>query len=193
MRTRSQVLGAALIPLLLATACAESPNARKGITVTSPPPPASNPATPKIPSARADAVRRAAPAVESFCRSKFPDHYAGLAIGPDQERLIVYRRPVAAFDAAVREKFPRLDISFEDARYSERELTALTHRILADVDYWRERGVVINGVGPAGDGNSVIVRTTDPKPAQRVLRKRYGSAVNVQRGEVMLIPTMRSR
>jgi hypothetical protein len=133
-------------------------------------------------------VQQAAPAVESFCRSKFPDHYAGLAIAPDQERLIAYRRPVSSFDDAVRQKFPQLDISFEDARYSERELAALTQRILADIDYWRERGVVINGVGPAGDGNSVIVQTTNPQPAWKVLRERYGSAVNVQRGDPILVP-----
>jgi hypothetical protein len=60
-------------------------------------------------------VRRAAPAVERFCRSKFPDHYAALAIGPDQLRLIVYRRPHATLDDAVRGQFPSLAIDFENA------------------------------------------------------------------------------
>ena len=69
-------------------------------------------------------MQRAAPAVERFCRSEFPDHYAALAIGPDQERLIVYRRPHAALDGAVRGAFPSLAIDLENARYSERELTA---------------------------------------------------------------------
>ena len=50
-------------------------------------------------------------------------------------------------------------------------------RPLADDGYWRERGVDIQGVGPAGDGNGVVVTTQDPGPAQDLLASRYGLAV----------------
>jgi hypothetical protein len=130
-----------------------------------------------------------APTVERFCRSKFPDHYAALAVGKDQESLIVYRRPLDGFDAAVRRQFPHLAISFQDARYSHRELTAAVQRIVADTGYWRERGVEIQGVGPAGDGNSVLVTTSDLGPARKLLSQHYGLAVTVQPGgNVTLIP-----
>jgi hypothetical protein len=188
--TSCRILGAALVPLLLAAACAQPPDRGEAATVTSPPS-ASDPAAPRLPSPEADAVRQASPAVERFCRSKFPDHYAALAIGPDQKRLIVYRRPHATLDDAVRGQFPSLTIDFENARYSERELTAVVQRILADVDYWRGRGVDIQGVGPAGDGNSVLVTTQDPGPAQNLLTPHYGLAITVQPGgNVILIPPM---
>jgi hypothetical protein len=152
---------------------------------------ASDPAAPRLPSPEADAAQRAAPAVERFCRSEFPDHYAALASGPDQERLIVYRRPHATLDDAVRGQFPSLAVDFENARYSERELTAVVRRILADLEYWRERGVDIQGVGPAGDGNSVLVTSQDPGPAQNLLTPHYGLAITVQPGgDVIAVPPM---
>jgi hypothetical protein len=189
VRTRAsrRFLGAALIPLLLASACARPQDAGEATTVSPPPPPkekrtASEPA----PSPRAaDAVDQA-PAVERFCRSKFPDHYAALAVGEDQQSLIVYRRLLAGFDAVVRQQFPDLAISFQDARYSQRELTAVVQRIVADMGYWRERGVEIQGVGPAGDANSVLVTTRDPGRARRQLSQQYGVAVTVQPGGTVI-------
>jgi hypothetical protein len=189
MRTSSRLLGAALIPLLLAAACAQPPDAGEATTVTPPPPPGEPKKVEETaPSPRADAVDQA-PTVERFCRSTFPDHYAALAVEEDQQSLIVYRRPLARFDAAVRQQFPRLAIRFEDARYSERELTATVQRILADTGYWRERGIEIQGVGPAGDGNSVLVTTPDPGPARRLLSRHYGVAVTPEPGgQVILVP-----
>lgn len=189
MRASSWLLGAALIPLLLISACAQPPDAGEATTVTPPPPPTepkkvAEPA-PQTPSQQADAVDQA-PAVERFSRSKFPDHYAALAIREDQQSLIVYRRPLAGFDAAVRQQFPRLAISFEDARYSERELTAMVQRIIADTGYWRERGVEITSVGPAGDGDSVLVTTRDPGRARRLLSQHYGVAITVQPGGTVI-------
>jgi hypothetical protein len=185
MPTSSRLLAAALIPLLLAAACAQPPDA--GEATAMPPPPPPNEAKkveepgPQDPAQRADAVDQA-PAVERFCRSRFPDHYAALAVEGDQQSLVVYRRPLGAFDAAVRQRFPDLAVSFEEARYSERELTVAVQRIVADMGYRRGRGVEIHGVGPAGDGNSVLVTTSDPGPARRLLSQHYGVAVTVQPG-----------
>jgi hypothetical protein len=185
MPTSSRLLAAALIPLLLAAACAQPPDTGEATAVPPPPPP--NEAKkveepgPQNLSQQADAVDQA-PAVERFCRSRFPDHYAALAVGEDQQSLIVYRRPLGGFDVAVRQRFPDLAVSFEEARYSERELTAAVQRIVADMGYWRGRGVGIHGVGPAGDGNSVLVTTSDPGPARRLLSEHYGVAVTVQPG-----------
>jgi hypothetical protein len=185
MPTSSRLLAAALIPLLLAAACAQPQDAEEATAVPPPPPPKAAKKVeepgPQNPSQRADAVDQV-PAVERFCRSRFPDHYAALAVEEDQQSLVVYRRPLGGFDAAVRQRFPDLAVSFEDARYSERELTVAVQRIVADMGYWRERGVEIHGVGPAGDGNSVLVTTSDPGPARRLLSQHYGVAVTVQPG-----------
>jgi hypothetical protein len=161
-------------------------------TVTTPPSRSvDDSAAPIAPSPLADAVRQAAPRVERFCRSRFPDSYATLAVTQDQEGLIVYRRPVSGFDTAVRKEFPRLPISFQDARYSERELTAAVRRIVADIGYWRDRGVEITSVGPAGDGSSVVVTARDPGPAGDLLSREYGFTVTVQPGgDVVAIPPM---
>jgi len=188
---RVPILAAALILLLLVSACAQPQDAGEATTVTPPPPPKEpRKVEEPAPSQRAtDAVDPAA--VERFCRARFPDHYAALAVEEDQESLIVYRRPLAGFDAAVQQQFPHVAISFQDARYSEQELSAVVQRILADIEYWRGRGVEIHGVGPAGDGNSVLVMTSDPGPARDLLSQHYGVAVTVQPGgPVIPIPAL---
>jgi hypothetical protein len=165
--------------------CAQPPDAGEATAVPPPPPPKEAKKVeepgPQDPAQRADTVDQA-PAVERFCRSRFPDHYAALAVGGDQQSLVVYRRPLGGFDVAVHQRFPDLAVSFEEARYSERELTVAVQRIVADMGYWRERGVEIHGVGSAGDGNSVLVTTSDPGPARRLLSQHYGVAVTVQPG-----------
>jgi hypothetical protein len=192
VRASSRLLSAALIPLLLAAACAQSPDAGEATAVTPPPPP-KEPKNVEEPAPQSrsqqDDPADPAPAVERFCRTRFPDHYATLAVGEDQRSLIVYRRPLAEFDDAVRQRFPQVAISFQDARYSERELTATVQRILADIGYWRDHGIEITSVGPAGDGNSVLVRAQDPGPARRLLSRHYAVAVTVQPGgHAILVP-----
>lgn len=190
VRGSRRLVRAVLIPLLLAAACAQSPDAGEATAVTPPPPKEAKKVeepAPQSPSQRDDVVDPAP--VDRFCRARFPDHYAALAVEDDQRSLIVYRRPLAGFDAAVRQRFPQVVISFRDARYSERELAAAVQRILADIEYWRERGVEITEVGPAGDGNSVLVKARDPGPARRLLSQHYDVAITVQPGtDVILVP-----
>jgi hypothetical protein len=104
MRGRVWVRGRtllALMALLLPAACAASPEAGKAATVTTPPSKSVDDSAPARPQPAGGRRATGLPRVERFCRSRFPDAYATRAVTEDQEGLIVYRRPVSGFDAAV--------------------------------------------------------------------------------------------
>jgi len=108
---------------------------------------------------------------------RFPDVYSGLAIEAECDRLVVYRVPSADFDAAVRAALPGEPILIRDAKYSERELEALAHRISDDFAYWRARGIEVVSVG--GDPGAGVMRvgTKDVERVKREFPARYGIAV----------------
>jgi hypothetical protein len=118
-----------------------------------------------------------------------PERLAELAAGlgipgldlSGRDRLVVYRRPLAALDAAVRQRFPDLaaDLRFADAKYSFKYLDALGRRILTEQ---AGKGINISEVSPAFDGSGVQVVTPDARRARRQLQRRYGPAVIVLEG-----------
>lgn len=112
--------------------------------------------------------------IEHEGRARFAESYAGLEVVPEQVRTIVYRVPSAPFDVFVREVAGDTCVVVRDAAYSAVQLAALADRISADLDYWRERDVRINTVGPRHDGSAVQVGTEDVARARVELPKRYG-------------------
>jgi hypothetical protein len=98
-----------------------------------------------------------------------------------RDRLVVYRRPLAALDAAVRQRFPDLadDLRFADAAYSFRYLDELGRRILTEQ---LGTGVHIREVSPQPDGSGVRVVTPDARRVRKQLQQRYGEAVIVTEG-----------
>lgn len=50
----------------------------------------------------------------------------------------------------------------------------LRDRIIADLDYWAERGIDIQSVKLTSGGSSVEVGTPDPVRVEAALRARYG-------------------
>jgi hypothetical protein len=96
-------------------------------------------------------------------------------------RLVVYRRPLAALDAAVRQRFPSLgeDLTFADAAYSFKYLEELGRRILTEQ---LGKGVNIREVSPRADGSGVRVVTPDARRVREQLQQRYGKAVIVTEG-----------
>jgi hypothetical protein len=93
-------------------------------------------------------------------------------------QVVVFRRPLAALDAAVRQRFPSLtDLRFADARYSFRYLEALGKRIRTEQ---AGKGIRIQQVRPEPDGSGVLVVTPDARRVRRQLRQRYGPAVIVE-------------
>lgn len=96
-------------------------------------------------------------------------------------RLVVHWRPLAALDAAVRQRFPSLggDLTFVDAAYSFRYLEELGRRILTEQ---LGKGVNIREVNPQADGSGVRVVTPDARRVREQLQQRYGKAVIVTEG-----------
>ncbi|WP_327045518.1 hypothetical protein OG320_28105 [Microbispora sp. NBC_01189] len=121
-------------------------------------------------------LARTADRIDAVLRRDFPRHYAGVALAPSGHRLIVYRRPSAGLDAALRGRFPGAPVQLRDAPHAARELDALAARVRRDIGYWRRRGVSVTSVAARPDGTAVEVGVTGVARASAVLRRRYGSA-----------------
>lgn len=99
------------------------------------------------PSARtSDAANR----LEPMLRETWSGSFAGLEI--DGNRLVIYRKPDAHLDAAVREHASGVEVEFRDARYSIDDLEPIVDRVNADRPYWRQRGIQVQTVTPLPDG-----------------------------------------
>ncbi|WP_182881245.1 hypothetical protein [Microbispora sp. H10949] len=121
-------------------------------------------------------LARTADRIDAILRRDFPRHYAGVVLAPSGRRLIVYRRPSATLDAALRRRFPGAPVQIRDAPHAARELDALAARVRGDIGYWRRRGVSVTSVAVRPDGTAVEVGVTGVARASAALRRRYGSA-----------------
>jgi hypothetical protein len=110
--------------------------------------------------------------IDSYARAHFAEVYAGLA--DYSPRLLVYRKPSAAFDAWITNDYANACVTVIDAPHSAIELKAWSDRITADVRYWWSIGVPIDGWGPMAQGTGVEVITTDVDKVCRSLPRRYG-------------------
>lgn len=120
-----------------------------------------------------EALDGVAARVETVARDRFAFAYAGLRIRGGG--LVVYRRPAAGFDDAVRRAAGDVRISYQDAPYSASELQVLRARVEADVGYWSARGVPVSTVSVRVDGSAVEVGTSAPELARREFPRRYGA------------------
>ena len=111
-----------------------------------------------------------------FARAHFAGVYSGLELRSAQNRLRVWRKPSAAFDAWMLREFKSECIEAVDARHSEQELGALSNRIAADMQYWDKHGVPVSFFSAEGDGSAVEVGTTDVARTKREFTLRYGAA-----------------
>jgi hypothetical protein len=170
-----------LFALSVLAACAGPPASPRGSPGAPPPPP------PPSTVSHDPTLTAAADAVEPFLRTSFGNSFAGLVVDPAGHTLIVYRRPDPDLDGAVRQRVPATRVVFRDAKHSLREMQELAARVMDDADHWKDRGVGVNGAGPASDGSGVEVMTTDGSPAdQRAMDERYGAgAVKVSRGSAV--------
>jgi hypothetical protein len=126
----------------------------------------------QVSSALSELADRARPVGE-----RFPDVYSGLAIEAECDRLVVYRIPSAAFDAAIRAALPGAPVVIRDATRSERDLNAWTQRITDDLPYWRARGIQVVSVGGDPTTGVIHVGTRDVERVRREFPVRYGTDV----------------
>jgi hypothetical protein len=107
---------------------------------------------------------------------RFPAAYAGVALEPEHDRVVVYRVPSAAFDAALHADLPGAPLRVVDAAHPAEELNRLVTRIGAELPYWQERGVAVHVISPRTDGACVEVGVADPDRARPLFAERYGAA-----------------
>ncbi|MGE3285751.1 MAG: hypothetical protein AB7J32_06555 [Pseudonocardia sp.] len=133
---------------------------------------AAGPPAPAAPAA--PAASDAASEVDRWAHERFPQVYAG--VQTEDTRVLVYRKPSAEFDAALRELQLAVPAAALDAPYSAPELAALASRVVADIPYWRTQGIDVVSVGARHDGTAVDVGTPQPGQLAPLLPGRYGTA-----------------
>lgn len=116
-----------------------------------------------------DVATRLRPAAET----RFADVFADLEMRHETNRIRVFRKPSAAFDAWIRGEFAGVCVEMADARYSARELQNVADRVEADMKYWRNRGIQINVVGAGVDRITIGVDPAHLDDARRVMPGRY--------------------
>lgn len=157
---------------LLSVACGSI--GRAGQPVSSSPTPIASASSSNVEPAYVLALSNKATAIRIYAQRAYPNAYAGVKIQSEERDLVVYRRPTAGFDAAIRKQVPDTKIEFRDARFSAQTLQALGNQILADAPYWRSQGIQVSVVTALSDGSAVQVGTPNPEFARVPLEARYG-------------------
>lgn len=131
-------------------------------------------------------VTAAADRLDPLLRLEFADWYAGLVLEDETRTVVVYRKPNKALDERVRAEVKDVQVVLRDARMSLVEMQALSGRVMADIPYWNQQGVVIGSVGPASDGSGIDVMTVAGSTDNREeLIKRYGTdAIKISAGTI---------
>lgn len=101
------------------------------------------------------------------------DVYAGWRLDLDRQKLLVFRKPSAEFDAELKKRVNDARIELRDAPYSFADLRQFTVRIENDESYWSSRGIKVIDMLPRSDGAAVIVAVSDPTKAKQEMPKRY--------------------
>ena len=108
-------------------------------------------------------------------RDEFAESYAGIELDQHRGRAVVYRVPSAAFDEFIRRGAENACVVVRDAAHSTSDLRTWHDRVLADLPFWRHRGIGIVSIGARHDGAGVEVGTREVERARRELPARYGS------------------
>ena len=129
--------------------------------------------------ANQEALDELAGRVQTYAEAHFADVYTGLELRSAVDRIRVYRKPSAGFDAWITREFAKDCVEVVAAKYSRPELDSLATRIMDDRDYWTAKGISISTVAVKVDGSGVEVGTTNVVQARRELPPYYGAAVTI--------------
>jgi hypothetical protein len=112
-----------------------------------------------------------------YLEHHFGDSYTGVLVDSAEGRLIVYRRPDPALDAAARGIAGSAALSFVDARFSLAQQHRLVSRIQADRGWWQRHGVNILGVSTSNGVHcaALVDIAEHPSTAQRAFDAHYGA------------------
>lgn len=116
-----------------------------------------------------------AEAAADLGRRGYPNSYAGVAVNGATDTVIVYRVPDPAYDHALAiAVHGRLDI--RDVTHSGVALDHWVDTLIADLDYWTDRGTPVNAVGPRPTDDCVLVGLDHPDRDGPVVRAHYPAA-----------------
>ncbi|WP_256725579.1 hypothetical protein [Streptomyces sp. IMTB 2501] len=183
MPIRVIAIGLAATALLLATACGrQSAVAPATPRRTSPPAPSPSNSSGPPDQQRLDA---AADAVQRLGASQ-PDSFTGLVVDNPGDRVIVYRKPRPAFDAALARLHTGVRIVERDAPRSISELATTRNRVTALLGHTTGYTIVSVGDGSVASYTAGVVEvgvSGDLPRAKQELGARFGDEVAVAAGE----------
>ncbi|MBP5936714.1 hypothetical protein [Streptomyces acidiscabies] len=131
----------------------------------------------------------ASDAVDRVVHPRYDDWYTSIVLDHQNRAMTIYRKTGSDMDKAVRSQVPEVKVAFKDAAMSEKDMLALTRKVLADTDYWRRQGVVITGGGPLSDGSGIEVMTQTGAHTEAMrLSEHYDSRIVVERGGATAAP-----
>jgi hypothetical protein len=148
-----------------------------------------------VPSGGDPDVSAAADRLNPMLELDFASSFAGLVVDHDKRIVYVYRKPDRKLDDRVRSAVTGVKVVLRDAKMSLRDAGDLRDRVMADANFWAQRGLRINGAGPKPDGSGVEVMTENGSSSDRKkLVKHYGTdAITVTKGSAVMVPLMTVR
>lgn len=179
-RTR---IGLATTVLLMTAACGGQPTV--GPAVPSKPRPAAPPTTYGSAPPNQEELDAAAGTIERLGAS-YSGSFTGLAVDNPGDRVIVYRKPDAAFDAALARLHSGVHVALQDAPRSISELASTRNRV--EVLRGHTTGYTIMSVGDGSvasytEGVVEVGVTGDLARARQELGARFGSGISVSPAE----------
>ena len=121
--------------------------------------------------------------VQPPAMSRFPDVFSYVELRHENDRLRVWRKPSAEFDAWIVREFDNECLEIADAKASEKEIDEWSRQV--DFRYWRNKGIDIYSVhGDAIEGVLVIgVAAEDLARARKEIPKKYPDIpIKVEKG-----------
>ena len=187
--TRAVAAGLVIPVLLLAAACGHQSAVGPGK------PPSPRPAAPSAPTGSGSPdssgppnqqkLDAAAAAIERLGASE-PDSYTGLVVDDPGDRVVVYRKPGSAFDAALARLRTGVRIDKRNAPRSRSELATTRNHVTALMGHTTGYAIVSVGDGSVASYTAGVVEvgvTGDLARAKKELSARFGDKVAVAAGE----------
>lgn len=128
--------------------------------------------------------------LDAHLRDRYQESYAGIVVDDERGVLIIHRIPDRELEERVHAMRGGVKVELRDAAYSLADMESVASDIMADLDYWRDAGIDINGVAPRADGSGVVVSVADADDAtgQR-LQERYPAVAIMVEQWTAVVPT----
>jgi hypothetical protein len=120
--------------------------------------------------------------VQPKAQAEFADVYAGLRLVQERNRIEVFRKPSAEFDAWIRRDFAGDCVQVTDAKYAEKDLAARQAQVSADLAQWRRGGIEVNTVSSDFVRGTVVVgvKESDVEKGRQQIPAHYGPGVPIE-------------